>query len=147
MTTKKLLLQACKDNVEKRITDYRNEMALLAEAIENNDKESEDGDGGNGKLLNDIEKNAGYLNEALKTRDFLAQINPNSTHTTAALGSIVKTETIVFYLSTSVGQIEIENEIYYAISLQSPIGMLLKGKSKTDSFTFNDKKYTVVDIL
>ncbi|TYC14086.1 hypothetical protein ES677_05955 [Bizionia gelidisalsuginis] len=147
MTTKKLLLQACKDNVEKRITDYRNEMALLAEAIENNDKESEDGDGGNGKLLNDLEKNAGYLNEALKTRDFLAQINPNSTHTTAALGSIVKTESIVFYLSTSVGQIEIENEIYYAISLQSPIGMLLKGKSKTDSFTFNDKKYTVVDIL
>ncbi|MBQ0768644.1 MAG: GreA/GreB family elongation factor [Bizionia sp.] len=147
MTIKKLLLQACKDNVEKRITDYRNEIALVNEAIENNDKESEGEDSGNGKLLNDLEKNAGYLNEVLKTREFLAQINPNYTYTTAALGSIVKTESIVFYLSTSVGQIDINNDIYYAISLQSPIGQLLKGKSIGDNFTFNDKNYTILEIL
>lgn len=147
MTIKKLLLQACKDNVEKRITDYKNEIALLNEAIENNDKESEGEDSGNGKLLNDLEKNAGYLNEVLKTREFLAQINPNNTNTTAAIGSIVKTESIVFYLSTSVGQIDINKEVYYAISLQSPIGQLLKGKSTGDNFTFNDKNYTVLDIL
>lgn len=147
MTIKKLLLQACKDNVEKRITDYRNEIALVNEAIENNDKESEGEDSGNGKLLNDLEKNAGYLNEVLKTREFLAQINPNNTYTTAALGSIVKTESIVFYLSTSVGQIDINNDIYYAISLQSPIGQLLKGKSIGDNFTFNDKNYTILEIL
>jgi len=147
MTIKKLLLQACRDNVEKRITDYKNEIALLNEAIENNDKESEGEDSGNGKLLNDLEKNAGYLNEVLKTREFLAQINPNSTNTTAAIGSIVKTESIVFYLSTSVGQIDINKEVYYAISLQSPIGQLLKGKSTGDNFTFNDKNYTVLDIL
>ncbi len=147
MTTKKLLLQACKDNVEKRITDYRNEIALINEAIENNDKESEGEDSGNGKLLNDLEKNAGYLNEVLKTREFLAQINPNSSHTTGAIGSIVKTETITFYLSTSVGQIEIDDESYYAISLQSPIGQLLPGKSKGERFTFNDQNYTIIDIL
>lgn len=147
MTIKKLLLQACRDNVEKRITDYKNEIALLNEAIENNDKESEGEDSGNGKLLNDLEKNAGYLNEVLKTREFLAQINPNNTNTTAAIGSIVKTESIVFYLSTSVGQIDINKEVYYAISLQSPIGQLLKGKSTGDNFTFNDKNYTVLDIL
>lgn len=147
MTTKKLLLQACKDNVEKRITDYRNEIALLNEAIENNDKESEGEDSGNGKLLNDLEKNAGYLNEVLKTREFLAQINPNSVNTTAAIGSIVKTETIIFYLSTSVGKIEINDETYYAISLQSPIGQLLKGKSERDTFKFNDKNYTILEIL
>lgn len=147
MTTKKLLLQACKDNVEKRITDYKNEIALLNEAIENNDKESEGEDSGNGKLLNDLEKNAGYLNDVLKTREFLAQINPNSVNTTAAIGSIVKTETIIFYLSTSVGKIEINDETYYAISLQSPIGQLLKGKSETDTFKFNDKNYTILEIL
>lgn len=147
MTTKKLLLQACKDNVEKRITDYKNEIALLNEAIENNDKESEGEDSGNGKLLNDLEKNAGYLNEVLKTREFLAQINPNSVNTTAAIGSIVKTETIIFYLSTSVGKIEINDETYYAISLQSPIGQLLKGKSERDTFKFNDKNYTILEIL
>lgn len=147
MTTKKLLLQACKDNVEKRITDYKNEIALLNEAIENNDKESEGEDSGNGKLLNDLEKNAGYLNEVLKIREFLTQINPNSVNTTAAIGSIVKTTDIIFYLSTSVGKIEINDETYYAISLQSPIGQLLKGKSKTDTFKFNDKNYTILEIL
>lgn len=147
MTTKKLLLQACKDNVEKRITDYKNEMALINEAIETNDKESEDEDSGNGKLLNDLEKNAGYLNEAIRIRDFLSQINANNVCNTAVLGSVVETESVTFYISTSVGQIEIENKTYYAISLQSPIGQLLRGKTKGDRFTFNDKNYTIISIL
>ena len=92
MTIKQQLLQICNEQVEKRITDYKNEIDLIKESIESNDKGgSDDDDSGNGKLLNDLEKNMGYLNDARKTQDYLKLVKANLLSTSAALGSLVKT--------------------------------------------------------
>jgi len=147
MTIKQQLLQICNEHVEKRIADYKNEIDLIKESIESNDKgSSEDDDSGNGKLLNDLEKNMGYLNEARKTQDYLKLVKANLLSTSAALGSLVKTDSLHFFISISVGKIEIDNQDYYAISLQSPIGQLLKQKSAGDTFEFNGTKYTVTEV-
>lgn len=72
MTIKQQLLQICNERVDKRISDYKEEINLIKDAIENNDRgNSEDDDSGNGKLLNDLEKNISYLNDAYKTKDYL----------------------------------------------------------------------------
>ena len=147
MTIKQQLLQICNEHVEIRIADYKNEIDLIKESIESNDKgSSEDDDSGNGKLLNDLEKNMGYLNEARKTQDYLKLVKANLLSTSAALGSLVKTDSLHFFISISVGKIEIDNQDYYAISLQSPIGQLLKQKSAGDTFEFNGTKYTVTEV-
>ena len=147
MTIKQQLLQICNEHVEKRIADYKNEVDLIKESIESNDKgSSDDDDSGNGKLLNDLEKNMGYLNEARKTQDYLKLVKANLLSTSAALGSLVKTDSLHFFISISVGKIEIDNQDYYAISLQSPIGQLLKQKSAGDTFEFNGTKYTVTEV-
>lgn len=147
MTIKQQLLQICNEHVEKRISDYKNEIDLIKESIESNDKgSSDDDDSGNGKLLNDLEKNMGYLNEARKTQDYLKLVKANLLSTSAALGSLVKTDSLHFFISISVGKIEIDNQDYYAISLQSPIGQLLKQKSAGDTFEFNGTKYTVTEV-
>lgn len=147
MTIKQQLLQICNEHVEKRIADYKNEIDLIKESIESNDKgSSDDDDSGNGKLLNDLEKNMGYLNEARKTQDYLKLVKGNLLSTSAALGSLVKTDSLHFFISISVGKIEIDNQDYYAISLQSPIGQLLKQKSAGDTFEFNGTKYTVTEV-
>ncbi|MBD3862004.1 GreA/GreB family elongation factor [Olleya marilimosa] len=147
MTIKQQLLQICNEHVEKRIADYKNEIDLIKESIESNDKgSSDDDDSGNGKLLNDLEKNMGYLNEARKTQDYLKLVKANLLSTSAALGSLVKTDSLHFFISISVGKIEIDNQDYYAISLQSPIGQLLKQKSAGDTFEFNGTKYTVTEV-
>ena len=147
MTIKQQLLQICNEQVEKRITDYKNEIDLIKESIESNDKGgSDDDDSGNGKLLNDLEKNMGYLNDARKTQDYLKLVKANLLSTSAALGSLVKTDSLHFFISISVGKIEIDNQDYYAISLQSPIGQLLKQKSAGDTFEFNGTKYTVTEV-
>tara|TARA_R110002049_G_scaffold87533_2_gene221920 strand:+ start:13397 stop:13843 length:447 start_codon:yes stop_codon:yes gene_type:complete len=148
MTIKQQLLQICNERVDKRINDYKEEINLIKESIESNDKgNSEDDDSGNGKLLNDLEKNMVYLNDAQKAKEHLKQIKTTINNTEAVLGSIVKTNSMSFYLSTSIGKIELENEVYFAISLSSPIGLLLKNKTKNERFEFNQNKYVITEII
>src|SRR5690606_26216168 len=111
MTTKQKLLQMCNESVDKRINDYKNEIQLIKESISSNDKgSSEDDDSGNGKLLNDLEKNMTYLNDARNTKDYLKQIKTNVESKDVMIGSIVKTNMMNFYISTSIGKIDIDGE-------------------------------------
>lgn len=148
MNLKQELLQVCTDYVNKRIYNYKLEMDTIKDSIENNDKgNSEDDDSGNGKLLNDLEKNAQHLNDATKMMETLKQINPKIQNDSGTLGSVVYTQSNVFFLSVSVGKIEIENSTYFAISLQSPIGMLLRNKIKGDQINFNGTSYTITNVI
>jgi hypothetical protein len=148
MTTKQQLLQICNERVDKRINDYKEEIKLIKESIESNDKVSSDeDDSGNAKLLNDLEKNMTYLNDAQKVKEHLKLIKTNVPSNNAVLGSIIKTDSISFYLSTSIGKIDLDDTVYYAISLNSPIGQLLKNKSRNDRFEFNQNKYVITEII
>lgn len=147
MTTKQQLLQICNTHVENRIKDYKNEIELLKESIENSDKpNNEDDDSGNGKLMSDLEKNIGYLNEARTTQEYLKRVKTNLLTPTVALGSIVKTDSLQFFIAISLGKIELDGDAYYVISLQSPIGQLLMQKTVGDRFDFNGTKYTITKV-
>jgi len=148
MSIKQELLQVCMDYVNKRINNYKLEMDVIKDSIENGDKSSdEDDDGGKGKLLNDMEKNAQHLNDATRMLETLKQINPKIQNETGALGSIIYTQSNTFFLSVSVGKIDLENSSYFAISLQSPIGMQLRNKVKGDQINFNGATYTITNII
>jgi len=148
MNIKEELLQACLDHVNKSINNYKLEMETIKDSIENNDKAGDDDDdSGNGKLLNDLEKNAQHLNNSTKMLEILKQINPKIQNESGGLGSVIYTQSNVFFLSVSVGKIELDNSNYFAISLQSPIGMLLVNKKKGDRITFNGTSYTITNII
>ena len=148
MTIKQQLLQICNERVDKRINDYKEEINLIKDSIESNDKgNSEDDDSGNGKLLNDLEKNLEHLNDAQKAKAHLQLIKTNINSNNVVLGSLVKTNLMTFYISTSIGKIELNNESYFAISLNSPIGQLLKNKTINESFEFNQYKYLITEII
>lgn len=148
MTTKQRLWQVCNERVDKRINDYKEEINLIKDSIASNDKGNSEGDdSGSGKLLNDLEKNMAHLNDAKNTKDYLSNIKTNVESRDVVLGSIVKTNMMNFYISTSIGKIDIENETYYAISVNSPIGQLLKNKTVNERFEFNQNKYIITEII
>lgn len=147
MTTKQKLLQICNERVDKRINDYKEEINLIKESIDSNDRGNSEGDdSGSGKLLNDLEKNMAHLNDAKKTKDYLSNIKTNIESTDAVLGSIVKTNIMNFYISTSIGKIDLDDDVFYAISVNSPIGQLLINKSVNANFEFNQNKYVITEI-
>ncbi|MFG6687027.1 hypothetical protein ACGK9U_10620 [Mariniflexile sp. HNIBRBA6329] len=148
MTTKQKLLQICNERVDKRINDYKEEINLIKESIESTDKGNSEGDdSGSGKLLNDLEKNMSYLNDAKKTKEYLSNIKTNIDSKEAMLGNIVKTNVMNFYIASSIGKIELDNNVFYAISVNSPIGQLLINKPVNTSFEFNQNKYVITEII
>ena len=61
-------------------------------------------------------------------------------------GSLVYTSQGIFYISISAGQIKVEDQLVFAISSASPIGKLMIGKKRGESFSFNQSDYTIEDI-
>ena len=70
-------------------------------------------------------------------------------------GAIVVTDKQRFFLSAGIGKflvpyqspIEVPQEVFFAISAQTPIYMALKGKKVGDSITFNGMTQTIKEIL
>lgn len=148
MKIKSDVLQACYDYANKRIANYKNEIDTIKESIESNDKAGDDEDAsGNGKLFNDLEKNSQHLTDAQKMLDSLKAISPKMVSDTVRLGSLVKTTTNNFFISISAGKIDLEDMSVFAISLSSPIGLLLKNKSKGDQVEFNGNSFTITEVI
>ncbi|HLV40149.1 transcription elongation factor [Xanthomarina sp.] len=147
MNIKEQLLQACYSYVNKRIASYKYEIETIKESIENNDKSNDEGDdSGNGKLFNDLELNSQYLSDATKMLDVLNLINFKTVNDNVVLGSLVKTTSNNFFIAISVGKIEIDGVSYLGISLNSPIGQLLKNKTVGESLSFNNNTFTISEI-
>ncbi len=148
MRIKHELLQACFDYANKRIANYKNELETIKDSIESNDKAGgiED-DAGNGKLFNDLEKNSLHLSDANKMLEGLKSISPNTVSDSVIIGSVVKTTTNNFFISVSAGKIEIPDGSFFAISLHSPIGMLLLNKKKGDQIEFNGNSFKITEVI
>lgn len=110
-----------------------------AQAAANDETKSSAGDKyetGRAMMHLEKEKLAGQLMEAGKMKKGLDQIDVDRSDTLAGLGSLVRTAQANYYVSASVGKLEVEGEVFFAISPASPIGQQLLGKKQGDTFSF-----------
>ena len=130
---------------QQRITDLE---LIIKEAqyAANNETKSSAGDKhetGRSMAQLETEKLTKQLGEALKLSELLHKINPQGKHQLIGLGSLVITTNGNFFISASLGKIELNEITYFAISSISPIGQLLIQKKENDSFSFNTKSYVI----
>lgn len=69
-----------------------------------------------------------------------------ATGDTVRNGSVVYTNKGIFYISISAGQIKVDDQLVFAVSFASPIGKLMIGRKKGESFSFNQNDYTIQKI-
>lgn len=86
------------------------------------------------------------LSEILEQKSVLDKIDTNVISTKIALGSLVKTNSLLLFISTALPKITIDNETIFAVSPQSPLGSELMGKNKGDVINVNKKVYIVEEI-
>ena len=146
MELKKQLLESCKSFVNERLqtvqqTISSNQKALTSEAKSSAGDKHETG---RAMLQLEMEKASQQLGGISEMNTILSKINTSITSEIAHLGSIIYTNSGTYFLSISAGQIVIEDNLYFAISVSSPIGKLLLGKSKGQTISFNDKKIEIV---
>jgi len=143
------LYDYCLEYANSRISNAKKAMNA-AQNSANNETKSTAGDKhdtARAMMQLEVEQQAKQLSEANKFKQTLAQFTPDSGKETIALGSLVITDTAKYYISISVGKIELEDSQYFAISPISPIGKALLGLQKGDSFQFNGKNFNIEAIL
>jgi transcription elongation GreA/GreB family factor len=145
---KKKLHSKCYKIASQKVNELSSIIQEAQDAANNETKSSAGDKHETGRAMAQLEteKLTKQLSEALKLEQTLSQINPETEHQQVGLGSLVTTNNGIFYITASLGKIELENKLYFVISAVSPIGQLLIGLKKNDSFSFNGKGYLINNI-
>jgi transcription elongation GreA/GreB family factor len=145
---KKKLHSKCYKIASQKVNELSSIIQEAQDAANNETKSSAGDKHETGRAMAQLEteKLTKQLSEALKLEQTLSQINPETEHQQVGLGSLVDTDNGSFYLTVSLGRVELENKIYFVISALSPIGKLLFTKKEKESFSFNGKTYVVKSI-
>ena len=143
------LLVKCADYVEERVSRLQSSIKDLEHDLGNETKSSAgDKYETSREMINtEINKLQNQLQSFKKLKEVLAVIENRKASTTVQLGSIVKTSAANYFISIPVGEIMVEEEKFYAIGLNSPIGKLLLGKQEGEQFVFQQKEFSIKKIL
>ena len=122
----------------------------LAKESRDSDTKSSAGDKfetGREMMQREMDKVSASIDQSKNQLNFLSKINLNSPYSTVDLGCLIITDQGIYYISIGLGKVEINAEIIYAISLDSPIGQLFKGKRVGDELEFRGKTLKINQLL
>lgn len=146
---KSYLHAKCVAYIERRIDTARKAIEEAQDAA-NDETKSSAGDKyetGRAMMQLEIEKNSTQLNESIKQKQALLEINPGFEYDTVQRGAVVITDQLNFFIAISAGQFDVEGKSYQTISQASPIGSAMMGLKKGDTFQWNKKEYQIRNVL
>ena len=143
------LLELCNQSLDTRLQNVLAVIEDIKQSLQSETKSSAGDKHETGRAMLQLEREkAGHqLAEIEKTKQILSKINTESTSKNIGLGSVVFTSQSNYFISISVGELKVENETFYAISANTPIGQLLLGKSVGDEVVFRNMSFRITKIL
>lgn len=138
----------CLLQIEKQIKSIEQTLQSITES-RNNETKSSAGDKyetGRAMMQMEEEKAKGQLMQAFQVQKELQQIDPLKKSNQVEIGSLVQTNKGTYFISIGMGKIKLDNGLFYAISVQSPIGNKLLGKTVGNSIEFNGTKINILGV-
>lgn len=86
------------------------------------------------------------LAKILEQKNVVNKIDADTIHNKVALGSLVQTNEMLFYISAALPKIQLENKTIIAVSSESPLGNQLMGKSAGDVIQINSNTFQIKTI-
>jgi transcription elongation GreA/GreB family factor len=148
MTLKQQILQRYKEMLQDRIDVFQDMISGLTIDAQNDAKGSA-GDKHETALSMmhlEQEKLNHKLKEIIEQKAILDKIDASQTHNKVALGSLVKSNGMLLFISTALPKLNIENKTIFAISPQSPLGSKLMGNEVGVSLDINGKTYIIESV-
>lgn len=93
----------------------------------------------------ELDQNEGQLSNLLRLKNEINQI-PIQDFKKVKTGSLVTTNEGMYFISIGIGKIEVNANTYFAISLASPIGLLLKDKIAGEIIHFQRREINITNI-
>ena len=145
MTFKQKIKSHYQNLLSEKINDLRFMISDLAQDAQNDAKGSA-GDKHETALSMmhlEQEKLNQKLAEIIEQKNVVDKIDADAIHTKVALGSLVQTNEMLFYISAALPKIQLENKTIIAVSPQSPLGSQLMGKSLGDEILINTNRFQI----
>ncbi|KPE49245.1 hypothetical protein [Chryseobacterium indologenes] len=143
---KQELLNIIKIKITDKIRSFEN---LIAETrASNNDTKSSMGDKyetGREMLQQEINNLQRQLNESLSQLSVIQKISAVPSDKVQP-GALVKTNTGLFYITVSAGEIISDHQKIMTVSAESPLVKAMYGKKKREIFTVNNINQTIEEI-
>ncbi|MCP4458071.1 MAG: 3-oxoacyl-ACP synthase [Cytophagales bacterium] len=147
-TLKEKAHSQCLGLCNERIALAEGEMEALSSALREETKSSAGDKYETSRSMINLEKEKVQENllSLINQRRAISQIDPTKTTKKVELGSLLTSASGAFFISTSLGKLDIDGENVFAISPISPIGQAMLGLASGESFEFNGKKDSILDL-
>lgn len=149
MNIKEELFKQCEAFVHKRAQTVSEIIASNQKALHSETKSSagDKHETGRAMLQLEMEKASQQLAGIQEMKEILSKIAISNSSNIAHLGSIIQTNSATYFLSISAGKLIVDSKIYFAVSVSSPIGKLLLGKTLNEEIIFNATKFLIKNIF
>ena len=140
---------ACLDWVKERVQQAQEAMENT-QAAANQETKSSAGDKyetGRAMMQLEQEKNVRQLQEALKLKKVLDQIDAAKECKEVQHGALLFTDNGNFYLSVGIGKLELAGQEYMVISPVSPLARQLAGLKCGQETTFNGRRFKIEKLI
>tara|TARA_B110000879_G_scaffold53801_1_gene76259 strand:- start:362 stop:811 length:450 start_codon:yes stop_codon:yes gene_type:complete len=148
MKTKKLICNVLISQIKEKI---KNLELLIRSTTDSRDTANKSSAGdkhetSRAKIQTEIDNYSRQLELAINNLKIIEQIDSSKKYNIVAQGSLVTTDKGTFLIAIGIGKLEIQSNTYFIISLLSPIGSLMKGMSKNETFSFREINYYIKNI-
>ena len=93
------------------------------------------------------EKLTKQLNILLLQEASMKVIDPTLKHQKITIGSLVETNKGWYYFSISLGQLICQKNAFFALSLEAPLGQIMRGKVAGEQVTFNGMITEIIGVI
>jgi deoxycytidine triphosphate deaminase len=86
------------------------------------------------------------LDFAKREMEFLKNLSVTSECKTVEAGAVVVTDSRTFYICVSIEDFTVNGQELFGMSTKAPLYLTMQGKKKGDTFSFNEKSYSIQDL-
>lgn len=146
---RKELKQLVLNTLNNQIEAIQNQISSLSEDAQNDAKSSAGDKHETGLAMMHLEQEKlnAKLNEFLEMQQIALKLSENKKVEKVVLGSIVKTNKAVFYVSVPIQPVNYKNTQVFCVSVHAPLVQSLLNKEVWEEVIFNNISYKILEIF
>lgn len=145
LLVKQELYNKCVRFINSRLQTIQNKINEIEESLLSETKSSagDKHETGRAMLQLEREKSGNQLAEIVKVKEGFSKVSVENTSNVIVLGSVVYTTQRNYFIAISAGELQVKNDMFFAISPNTPIGKLLLGKTVDDKVVFRNSNFLI----
>ena len=144
---KKNIINICIDTLEKSAHTVRETIDEIIQTAIEYEGDHDIFDPFKGEMMKKKDMQVKQLENYLDDIKLIKKADPNRISEKVEFGSVVITDKQKMFIAVALGKIQIEGEIYFAISTQVPVFKAMQDLKVGKSFTINNNQFTIKDIF